>query len=96
MKITDKVQISVTGVGHSTPKVWNWISLFLIGYATYQPLLLDWVHSAPFGSIEGKDFVMAWFDWLCPALGVVIQFTHKTNPENNGDTDNNTEPARWE
>ena len=73
--------IAPQNIFHRTPVVWNWISIFLVGYATYQPFLMDWVHSAPFGSDQGKDLVMAWFDWLCPFLGVLIQFTRQKPQE---------------
>jgi hypothetical protein len=95
MKLTNDIQITMNGFKHRTPQFWNWISIFLVGYATYQPAVMDWVHSAPFGSIEDKDLVMAWFDWLCPILGLLIQFTHK-NYDNKAENVEDTKPATWD
>lgn len=83
-----KTKFTIDGFMHRTPPVWNWVSLFLVGYATYQPAVMDWVHSAPFGSDQGKELVMAWFDWLCPILGVLIQFTHKAQTEETSNDSN--------
>lgn len=73
------ISLGFENIMHRTPVYWNWISIFLVGYATYQPAVMDWVHSAPFGTIEAKDAVMAYLDWFCPMIGVLIQFTRKNN-----------------
>lgn len=86
--MNSKITMGLGSLFHATPYALNWVSLFLVGYATYQPVLMDWVHSAPFGTIEAKDAFMAWLDWLCPALGVLIQFTRR-KPEENASEENN-------
>jgi|688.fasta_scaffold1388374_2 hypothetical protein len=77
-----KNKITLDGFMHGTPVLWNWISIFLIGYATYQPMVMEWVHSAPFGTDIGKELVMDWLDWICPFAGLIIQFAHKNNSSN--------------
>jgi hypothetical protein len=79
--MTTKPTLSLDGVLHRTPVIWNWISIFLVGYAVYQPAVMEWVNSAPIGTLEHKQAVMAWLDWLCPAAGLLIQFVSKKPTE---------------
>jgi hypothetical protein len=84
MKFND-VQISLSGLNHRTPKHINYISLILVGWATYEPVIHDFIHNAPFGTIEAKEYLLLWFNWICPAMGMMLQFFHKNYEYNTGE-----------
>ena len=73
MAKTKKSIFSLDGFKHRTPVYINYISLVLIGWATYEPVIHEWVHSAPFGSDVGKDAIMSILNWIMPPIGLLLQ-----------------------
>jgi hypothetical protein len=85
MNNLSKIKISFDGILHRTPVWANYLSIILIAWGTYEPAIHEFVHDAPFGTIEVKDYVMSWLNWICPALGFAIQFLHRNYEYNRGE-----------
>lgn len=69
--------ISWKGLTQQTPVAVHIVSLVLLGWGTYGEMINEFINAAPIDVPEFKAQLIAWLNWLCPAIGLIMQFIHK-------------------
>ncbi len=79
-------KMSLSGFFKNTPKIVHLISIIFIGWATYGYMIAKFIQACPIDAPVFKNTLIVWLNWICPVIGIILQFIHK-NESNPSATD---------